>query len=292
MTDGGKRVRQRPLATRKFEFVNRTFQGDCLVVMPRMAAGTVQTAFVDPPFNIGYEYDSYDDDRKTADYLAWCGRWIGEVHRILAEDGTFWLAIGPRSYPDLDVLARRIGFYRRATVVWHYTFGTANVRNFSLSYTNLAYYTRHRTKFPFDSDICRVPSARQVVYNDRRANPKGKLPDDVWFYRPQDLPEGLPADGDVWHCPRVAGTFGSRQDVPNHMPEQVVARCLKITTPPGGHVLDPMAGSFTTPVVCKKLGFCYTAIELSPNYSAKGEARLARAELGEPIAGPNIQEGH
>jgi DNA modification methylase len=265
------------------------FRGDCIELLRKFPAMIYDTVFVDPPFNIGYAYDEYDDDRPSTEYLAWCGTWLDLCRNVLKPDGTLWLAIGQKYYPDVDVIARTAGFHRRSCVIWHYTFGVNNKKNFSLGYTNLVYYTRHREKFHFDIDICRVPSARQLVYGDKRANPKGKLPDDVWFYRPQDLPEGLPATGDVWHCPRVAGTFRSRQDVPTHMPEQVVARCLKIVTPSGGAVLDPMAGSGTTLAVCRKLGFRCTAIELSEDYAAKMERRVQNIKEGDVLDGPDIQ---
>jgi DNA modification methylase len=269
--------------------VDQTFQGDFLELGWRFPNAAYDTVFVDPPFNIGYAYDAYDDDRPRDDYLAWCEQWLDLCKALLKPTGTFWLAIGPRFYPDLDVIARQLGFHRRATVIWHYTFGTANTRNFNLGYTNLVYYVKQKTRFHFDPDAVRVPSARQLVYKDKRANPKGKLPDDVWFYRPQDLPEGLPVDGDVWHCPRVAGTFKSRQAVSTHMPEQVVARCLKIVTPAGGLVLDPMAGSGTAPAVCKKLGFRYTAIELSDDYAAKMVQRVKSVKEGDSLDGPDAQ---
>jgi DNA modification methylase len=267
--------------------VNQIFQGDCLDLLWMFPQAAYDTVFVDPPFNIGYAYDNYDDDRPRSEYLEWCAQWLEQYRALLKPHGTLWLALGPKFYPDIDVIARRIGFHRRSTVVWHYTFGMANTRNFSLGYTNLVYYTKHRTTFHFDTEVCRVPSARQAVYNDKRANPRGKLPDDVWFFRPQGL--DLPADGDLWHCPRVAGTFKSRHDVPNHMPEQVVARCIQIVTPPGGLVLDGMAGSGTTPAVCKKLGFLYTAIELSGDYAAKATRRLKIIKEGDPLDGPAIQ---
>ena len=51
--------------------------------MQRLEAGTVDLAFADPPFNIGYDYDVYDDRQERDDYLDWSRQWIGEVHRVL-----------------------------------------------------------------------------------------------------------------------------------------------------------------------------------------------------------------
>jgi DNA modification methylase len=283
--------RRSPPSTRSTpdRFVNQTFQGDCVEILKRAPSKLVNTIIADPPYNLGLDYgEHYNDKRPLAEYLAWCATWAGEYRRVLVDDGTLWLVIGQQVYPEVDAVMQRAGFRRRRALIWHYTFGQNQANNFALSYTNLIYYIAS-SKFHFDPDICRVPSARQLVYADKRANPRGKLPDDVWFYRPQDLPGGLPADGDVWHCPRVAGTFRSRYAVPTQMPEQVVARCILMTTPPRGLVGDFMAGSGTTPAVCKKLGFRYTACELSEDYAAKMALRLDHVKEGDPLDGPSIQ---
>ena len=40
---------------------NTIHTGDCLRHLAGLPAGCVDLAFADPPFNIGYEYDVYDD---------------------------------------------------------------------------------------------------------------------------------------------------------------------------------------------------------------------------------------
>ena len=42
-------------------------QGDCLKQLTGLPAGSVDLAFADPPFNIGYEYDIYRDSRRKTD---------------------------------------------------------------------------------------------------------------------------------------------------------------------------------------------------------------------------------
>ncbi len=50
--------------------------GDCIKGMEKLPAGSVDLAFADPPFNIGYDYDVYDDRREADDYLEWSRKWI------------------------------------------------------------------------------------------------------------------------------------------------------------------------------------------------------------------------
>ena len=69
--------------------------GDCLEGMKKLESGSIDLAFADPPFNIGFDYDLYDDHLDADKYLAWCRDWITEVIRLLKSSGTFWVAIGP-----------------------------------------------------------------------------------------------------------------------------------------------------------------------------------------------------
>ena len=50
---------------------DRLYPGDCLELFPRVAAGSIDLVFADPPFNIGYDYDIYDDRREAEAYLDW-----------------------------------------------------------------------------------------------------------------------------------------------------------------------------------------------------------------------------
>ena len=50
-------------------------------------------------------------------------------------------------------------------------------------------------------------------------------------------------------------------------------------------MLDPFGGSGTTLAVAKKLGRRYLGYELSPEYAAQIEKRLASIEPGDPLDG-------
>lgn len=156
--------------------------------MNGLPAGSVDLVFADPPFNIGYDYDEYDDSKECAHYLDWSGHWIGAVHRVLKPDGTFWLAIGDEYAAELKVLSQKIGFHCRSWVVWYYTFGVNCTRKFNRSHAHLFQFIKDDKQFTFNAEdpAVRVPSARALVYGDSRANPKGRLPDDTWVLRPQD----------------------------------------------------------------------------------------------------------
>ena len=95
-------------------------------------AGPQIAAFADPPFNIGYKYDVYEDRQSYDDFLTWSEQWMGAVHRVLKPTGTFWLAIGDEYAAELKVmLQREHKLTCRSWVVWYYTFGVNCKHKFS-----------------------------------------------------------------------------------------------------------------------------------------------------------------
>lgn len=300
---------------------NELRQGDCVDGLNALPKGCVDLVFADPPFNIGHSYDVYVDSLDQARYLDWSRQWIEAVHRVLKPDGAFWLAIGDENAAELKLASQKIGFTCRSWVVWYYTFGVNCVRKFTRSHAHLFYFVKNADQFTFNSDDLsnRIPSARQLVYADGRANPKGRLPDDTWLIppagmaaelsdddltppfsgvvagpdreqtwvlRPQDLSHRFSPEEDTWYFPRVAGTFKERAGFHGcQMPEQLLGRIIRLCSHPGELVLDPFAGSATTLRVARKLGRRYLGFELSADYARFGRERLAEVCPGDPLDG-------
>lgn len=270
--------------------LNKVHQGDCVELLAAADSGSVDLVFADPPFNIGYEYDQYDDQRSTDDYMEFCRGWIQQTHRVLSPTGTFWLAIGDEYAAELKVLSQQLGFSCRSWVIWYYTFGVNCVRGFSRSHTHLFHFVKDPNSFTFNATnpAVRVASARQLVYADSRANTKGRLPDNTWILRPQDAPPtSFSPEDDTWFYSRVAGTFKEREGFHGcQMPEQLLGRIIRVSSNPGDLVLDPFGGSGTTLVTAKKLGRRYVGCELSKEYVARIKQRLSVTQVGDPLDGP------
>src|SRR5439155_27391910 len=231
--------------------------------------------------------DVYDDRRETDHYLDWSRSWGREVQRVLKDTGTFWLAIGDEYAAELKLIFQNeLGFTCRSWVIWYYTFGVHCTHKFSRSHAHLFHFVKNGKEFTFNNLEVRVPSARQLVYADTRADERGRVPDDTWILRPQDLPEGFNSDEDTWYFSRVCGTFKERAGWHGcQMPEQLLGRIIRVSSNPGDVVLDPFAGSGTTLTVAKKLGRRWVGFELSPNYAAQIQARLDAAVEGDPLEG-------
>jgi site-specific DNA-methyltransferase (adenine-specific) len=189
-------------------------------------------------------------------------------------------------------------------VVWFYTFGVHCKQKFTRSHAHLFHFVKDPKKVTFNSLAVRVPSARELVYGDKRADPDGRVPDDTWMMapalpaevptrdgfvlRPQDIPERCPPDSDTWFYSRVAGTFNERSGWHGcQMPEQLLGRIIRACSNEGDVVLDPFGGSGTTLAVAKKLGRRFIGFELSEEYVRNIAARLAAIKPGDPLTGPD-----
>lgn len=273
---------------------NKLITGDCMQHLPDLPASSVSLAFADPPFNIGFDYGAgeHEDNLQVDEYLNWCQGWITAIYRLLEPAGTFWLAISDEYVSELDVVAKKAGFFKRCHVCWYYTFGVNSPKKFTRSHTHLLYFVKDKKRFTFNVDTIRVPSARVEVYGDKRGNPAGRLPDDTWILRPAEIPEGFTEDHSTWYYPRIAGTFHRRQEgAPNQMPEQLLGRIIRSCSHVGELVLDPFAGTGTTLAVAKKLGRRYLGFELSEKFAEGARRRIRDCRKGDSLDAPLPRKG-
>jgi site-specific DNA-methyltransferase (adenine-specific) len=266
--------------------LNQIVQGDSIALLNEGPSEWVDLVFADPPFNIGYLYHNYDDKKDVDEYVEWSERWMSAVYRALKPTGSFYLAIGDEFAADLCHAARRkIGFHMRNWIIWHYTFGQQTKKMFAKSHTHILYFSKSApdaglNNLTFNADAIRVASARQTTYGDKRANSKGKLPDDTWFLRPQEAaPHAYFEPGhDVWNENRVCGTFKEREGWHGcQMPIGVLNRIILASSNPGDVVLDPFNGSGTTTVAAALLGRKYVGIDQSAEYTDHARKRLQNA---------------
>ncbi|MCX6164505.1 MAG: site-specific DNA-methyltransferase [Ignavibacteriae bacterium] len=236
---------------------NKIYLGDCVKIMDSFKEESVDLIFADPPFNIGLKYDVYDDKKSYDEYFKWSEEWISSCIRILKRTGSIYIAIGDEFAAEINIILKKIGFNFRNWIVWYYTFGQNQKKKFNRSHTHILYFTKDKEHFYFDDNYIRIPSARQLLYNDKRANPNGKIPDDVWEFS------------------RVCGTFKER--IGNHpcqMPEKLLERIIKASSKENDLVLDPFGGTGTTAAVAKRLKRNYVTMDISKKYFTAISNRL------------------
>ena len=269
---------------------NTIIHGDCIGLLKeqlelRGGEPFADLVFADPPFNIGYEYDKYDDKLSCEKYIEWSRQWISVCKDILTDQGSIWIAIGDEYAAELKVILKDLGLNFRNWIIWYYTFGQNTKKKFSRSHTHILYYTKDPKNFIFNDMDIRVPSARQTKYNDKRADSRGRVPDDTWILRPQEV-EAFTEDEDTWHFPRVCGTFKERQGFHGcQMPEKLLERIILTASNPDSLVVDPFSGSGTTAAVASKLKRRYLSFDISETYVKLGNERLEKIarENGETL---------
>jgi site-specific DNA-methyltransferase (adenine-specific) len=243
------------------EILNKIITGDCIETLGKVAEPFTDLIFADPPFNIGYKYDKYHDKVERNNYIAWTKDWMATCKKVLKPHGSFYIAIGDDYAANVKIIADELGLFMRNWIIWHYTFGQQTKDKFARSHTHIFYFVNDSKNFTFNDFAVRVPSDRQLIYADKRANPAGKIPDDVW------------------DDPRVCGTFKERTGWhPCQMPEQLLMRIIAASSNAGDCVLDPFVGSGTTAAAASKLRRNYVGIEISADYVKKANQRLAQLD--------------
>lgn len=240
------------------KFKNQIVCGDCIELLGRSKKPFADLIFADPPFNIGYKYDKYHDKVEKNNYLAWTRDWMAACMQVLKPEGSFYIAIGDDYAAHVRIIGEELGLTLRNWIIWHYTFGQQTKTKFARSHTHIFYFVRDPKNFIFNDRAIRVPSDRQLIYNDKRAISAGKVPDDVWNT-----------------FSRVCGTFKEREGWhPCQMPELLLARIIAVSSNPGDLVFDPFIGSGTSAAAAKQLKRNYCGIDISKNYVENTKKRL------------------
>jgi site-specific DNA-methyltransferase (adenine-specific) len=237
----------------------RIIHGDCLSVLPKVRNADLIIA--DPPYNIGVDYGNgaKADQLSPERYLQWAADWIALCRESLARDGSLWVLIGDEYAAEYGVTLKGLGFTIRAWIKWYETFGVCNSAktNFSRTSRHLFYCVKNPKRFTFNAEAVSRPSDRKAKYNDKRADPEGKVWDDVWL------------------IPRLTGTSKERiPDFPTQLPLGLVRPIVGCCSNPADLVVDPFCGSATAGVAALELGRRFLGIELNPEFARLGRQRL------------------
>jgi len=238
--------------------MHRLICADCLEYL-KATDETWMTIFADPPDNLGLKYDQYNDRLDDDEYCELLQQWL----ELFARNAhTVWFSYNARwAFVVGQVIANLLDLQghdlEAKPCVQVFTFGQHNHNDLGNNHRPLLRLRRRDA--PLFPDAIRVPSWRQQN-GDKRADPRGRVPGDVFDMQ-------YPEPGDVFDFPRVVGNSKQRCNWhPTQLHEDLVERCIRLTTPEGGSVLDPFAGTGTTLRVCQKLGNPCTLIEIDPDY--------------------------
>lgn len=238
--------------------------GDSLVILPELSSKGIKAdlIFADPPYNIGVDYGAYFNDRKPErQFFSWCEQWIGECYVNLKSHGSLWLLINHENAANIELLIKKTGFTILNWITWYESFGVNCATRFTRSSRRLFHAVVDPDRYIFNREAVTRPSARQEVYGDKRANPEGRLWDDVWGINPA--------------IPRVCGTHMEREDgFPTQLPLKLLKPIISCASHPGDLVIDPFSGSATTGAACLELERRYIGIDTNSHYVERSRVRL------------------
>lgn len=227
--------------------LNKVYMMDCLDGIEKLKNNSIKLAIIDPPYNVGYKYNSYKDNLPYKEYILWQSEIINKLIDKLTEDGSIWYLNYPENCfdiykhveiplfqvifwtPNAHVPTKKIGF-RKASRIWMW---------FSKS--------------------------ENPVWNPEGAKGEYKNKNDKRIKK--KISEGkFPIDYDFWTFQPVKNVSKEKTEHPCQLPEKMIERIISTCSNENDIVLDPFMGSGTTAFVAKKLKRQYIGFEIDEKY--------------------------
>jgi modification methylase len=248
----------------------RIIVGDCVAEMSKLAAGSVDLVFADPPYNLQLQgslkrpdesrVDAVDDDwdkfSSFAAYDDFTRAWLLACRRVMKPSATLWVIGSYHNIFRVGTVLQDLGFWILNDVVWRKTNPMPNFRG--RRFTNA-----HET----------------MIWAARDAEAKGYT---FNYEALKAANEDVQARSD-WLIPlctgeeRLKGKDGKKVH-PTQKPEALLGRVILSSSRPGDLVIDPFNGTGTTGAVAKRLGRRYIGFERDAAYATEAEKRIAAIE--------------
>lgn len=230
--------------------------------MLELTNGSITTAVTSPPYNRGKVYECSDgticnDNKSMEEYAFMLNETFREVHRVLVDDGVFFLNVGDSAYDKYKsfyVLQQALNqdFYHLDTIIWvksllgrgHYT-PSGRGRRLNNIWEYVFVLTKNEKDYSYN------PKAIGIPYADKS---------NIGRYADEDLRDA----GNVWFIPyerTVSKHIPRFQD--SVFPVKLPYNCLKLAD--AKSVVDPFAGSCTTLLAAEYLGIEGYGYEKYPN---------------------------
>jgi len=239
--------------------VNCIYNANALDVLTTLGDESVDLVYTDPPFgtqsrqvmsrrSLGAIVSSVCYDDKHDDYMTFIRPHLVELHRVLKKTGTLYIHLDTRWVHYVKVTLDEI-FGREAflnEVIWAYDFGGRGKRCWPKKHDTILVYVKTPGEHVFNwDDVDKIPYMTPGLQKDAQRAKDGKVPTDVWWMS-------------------IVGTnSGERLGYPNQKPLKLVKRAVIASSPMGGIVLDPFAGSGTTGAAAHECGREFVLVDRS-----------------------------
>lgn len=263
------------------KIVNTIVNGDCIKVMSEMSEKSVDLIVTSPPYGVGIEYDTFEDDLEFDQYKTFSNNWLREAYRVLKDDGRIAVNIpyeinrqskGGRVFMVAEVwnIMKSIGFgffgvvdleeespHRSKTTAWGSWMSPSSPYIYNpKECVILAYKKQHIKKVKGEPQWSAVmveqeDGKEKKTYTEEQKREFIDLVYGQWKYF-----------ADTKQMTKA--TFS--MDIPT--------KAIKILSYKNDLILDPFAGSGTSMVAAELLDRRWIGIELSPNYCEVARKRI------------------
>ena len=114
---------------------NAILQGDCVEMMRKIPAGSVDMIFADPPYNLQLKGDlhrpnnskvdavddHWDQFSSFKDYDKFTREWLSAARDALKDDGTMWVIGSYHNIFRVGAILQDLGFWILNDIVWRKT---------------------------------------------------------------------------------------------------------------------------------------------------------------------------
>lgn len=244
---------------------HKIYWGDSInILRDQIPDESIDLIFVDPPYNIGKNFNGLKDKWKNEDdYLSWCYQWIDLCIQKLKPSGSMYIMTSTQFMPYFDIFIRK-KMEILSRIVWSYDSSGVQAKNYYGSmYEPILFCVKDKNNYTFNAkDImveAKTGSKRKLI--DYRKNPPQ-------VYSSEKVP------GNVWDFARVRYRMDEYENHPTQKPIALLDRIIKASSNEGDTILDPFSGTFTTGFVAKQLSRKSISIEIQEEYLKIGLRRL------------------
>lgn len=249
---------------------NIIYNEDCLSGMDKLENDSVDCVWIDPPYNIDYKYEEYDDTLKEDEYKELLEACFSRFQRILKDGGVVFVKQFWKNMPLMfEIGCAYFKFYNM--IIWANSSPAQPKTNYKPTYEPIFMFVKgeHPKYFndKFETRTTIMPWSKK-----RLENYFGKI-GNIW----DDIPYVY--GGSIKHPEAVYKPGTTEKEHPAQHPIKLVTRSIGFVTKEGDVVLDCFMGSGTTAVACKQLNRKYIGFEISEKYCEIANKRLSQGNL-------------
>jgi site-specific DNA-methyltransferase (adenine-specific) len=263
------------------EIVNTIINGDCIKIMSEMPEKSVDLIVTSPPYGVGIDYDTFEDDLEFDQYKVFSNNWLREAYRVLKDDGRIALNIpyeinrqdkGGRIFMAAELwnIMKSIGFgfygivdleeqspHRSKTTAWGSWMSPSAPYIYNPKECIILAYKKHHIKKVKGDPEWTATMVEQEGGKEKKT------------YTEEQKKEFIDLVYGQWNYfadtkSMTKATFS--MDIPT--------KAIKILSYRNDLIMDPFAGSATTCVAAEILDRRWVGIELSENYAEIGRKRV------------------